>query len=55
LKYLQFNALKNEYAEYQKAVQIYERKLVEKPEKVSIHERLQRGQQEIVEELGQTT
>lgn len=45
----EFNASKNEYAEYQKAVQIYERKLVEKPEKVSIHERLQRGQQEIRE------
>lgn len=40
------NASKTEYAEYQKAVQNYKRKLAEK---VSIHERLQRGQQEIRE------
>lgn len=45
----EFNASKTEYAEYQKAVQNYERKLAGKPEKVSIHERLQRGQQEIRE------
>ncbi|GAA0283258.1 hypothetical protein GCM10008922_47360 [Faecalicatena contorta] len=45
----EFNASKTEYAEYQKAVQNYERKLAGKPEKVSILERLQRGQQEIRE------
>lgn len=45
----EFNASKAEYAEYQKAVQNYERKLAGEPEKVSIHERLQRGQQEIRE------
>ncbi|MDD4371131.1 MAG: hypothetical protein PHD56_08670 [Anaerostipes sp.] len=45
----EFNASKAEYVEYQKAVQSYERKLAGEPEKVSIHERLQRGQQEIRE------
>ncbi len=45
----EFNASKNEYAEYQKTVQNYERKLAGKPEKVSIHEKLQRGQQKIRE------
>ena len=51
----EFNASKTEYAEYQKANENYERKLAGKPEKVSIHERLQRGQQEIRErEAGRT-
>ena len=45
----EFNASKTEYGAYQKAVKNYERKLAGEPEKVSIHERLQRGQQEIRE------
>lgn len=45
----EFNASKTEYEAYQKATENYERKLAGKPEKVSIHERLQRGQQEIRE------
>ena len=43
----EFNDSKAEYAEYQKAVQNYERKLAGEPGNVSIHERLQQGQQEI--------
>lgn len=45
----EFNASKSEYEAYQKATEIYERKMAGEPEKVSIHERLRRGQQEIRE------
>lgn len=45
----EFNVSKAEYEAYQKEIQNYERKLAGKPEKASIHERLQRGKQEVKE------